>query len=115
MSAQVLIALGILNVWLLRFNKPTPYRGGTAKTMREEFAVYGLPSWSMWVVGGLKILFALSLLAGFWLPELIRPAAIGMAILMLGAIAMHTRVGDAAKKAVPASAVLLLSLVVAIN
>lgn len=113
MIAQLIIALGILNVWLLRFNKATAYRARTAKTMREEFAAYGLPLWFMWVVGGLKILFALSLLAGFWLPELIRPAAIGMAVLMLGAIGMHIKVGDALKKAVPASAVLVLSLVVA--
>jgi uncharacterized membrane protein YphA (DoxX/SURF4 family) len=113
MIAQLIIALGILNVWFLRFNKPTPYRGGTAKSMKEEFAAYGLPSWSMWVVGGLKIFFALCLLAGFWVPELIRPAAIGMAILMLGAIAMHIKVGDPLMKSVPASAVLALSLVVA--
>ena len=67
------------------------------------------------VVGGLKILFALSLLVGFWLPELIRPAAIGMAILMLGAVGMHIKVGDAWKKAAPAAFVLILSLVVAIS
>ena len=47
------------------------------------------------------------------MPELIRPAAIGMAILMLGAIAMHIKVGDALMKSAPASAVLVLSLVVA--
>jgi uncharacterized membrane protein YphA (DoxX/SURF4 family) len=113
MIAQLIIALGILNVWLLRFNKPTAYRGGTAKSMKEEFAIYGLPSWSVWVVGGLKILFALALLVGFWVPELIRPAAVGMAILMLGAIAMHIKVGDPIMKAAPASAVLVLSLIVA--
>ena len=95
--AQLILALGILNVWLLRFDKTTSYRAGTAKNMREEFATYGLPLWFMWVVGGLKILFALSLLVGFWLPELIRPAAIGMAILMLGAIGMHIKVGDELK------------------
>lgn len=115
MIAQVIIALGILNVWLLRFNKATIYRAGTARNMKEEFATYGLPLWFMWVVGGLKILFALSLLVGFWLPQLIRPAAIGMAILMLGAIGMHIRVGDPLKKAVPASIVFFLSLVVAIS
>lgn len=113
--AQLIIALGILNVWLLRFNKATAYRAGTAKNMREEFAGYGLPLWSMWVVGGLKILFALSLLAGFWLPQLIGPAAIGMAILMIGALAMHIKVGDPWKKSAPASAVLVLSLLLAIG
>ena len=57
--AQLIIGLGILNVWLLRFNKATAYRAGNAKNMKEEFSAYGLPLWFMWVVGGLKILFAL--------------------------------------------------------
>ena len=114
MIAQLIIGLGILNVWLLRFNKATIYRAGSANNMKEEFATYGLPLWFMWFVGGLKILFALSLLVGFWLPQLIRPSAIGMAILMLGALVMHIKVGDTLKKSVPASTVLVLSLVVAI-
>ena len=113
--AQVIIALGILNVWLLRFNKETAYRAGTAKNMRDEFSAYGLPLWFMWVVGGLKILFALSLLVGFWLPELIRPAAIGMGILMLCAVGMHVKVGDAWRKSLPAACLLILSLIVAIS
>jgi hypothetical protein len=115
MIAQLIIALGILNVWLLRFNKATAYRAGAAKSMKEEFTTYGLPLWFMWIIGGLKILFALSLLLSFWLPELIRPAAIGMALLMLGALGMHIKVGDALKKAAPASILLILSLVVALS
>lgn len=115
MIAQLSVAAGILNVWLLRFNKATDYRAGSAKNMKEEFTTYGLPLWSMWLVGGLKVLFALFLLVGFWQPQLIRPAAIGIAILMLGAIGMHMKVGDPLLKAVPASTVLVLSLVVAIS
>lgn len=114
MIAQLIVAFGILNVWLLRFHKATAYRAKAAGNMREEFAAYGLPVWFMWVVGGLKVIFALSLLAGFWLPQLIRPAAIGLAILMIGAIGMHFKVGDPWKKAVPAAIMLVLSLLVAI-
>jgi hypothetical protein len=113
--AQLIIAFGILNVWLLRFNKATIYRGGAAKNMKEEFATYGLPVWFMWVVGGLKVMLALSLLVSFWRPELMRPAAIGMAVLMLGAVGMHIRIGDAFKKTIPALSVLILSLLVAVN
>ncbi len=42
---QCLVALGLLNVWLLRFNRKTPYRdrGGSTASMREEFAAYGMP------------------------------------------------------------------------
>jgi DoxX-like family len=113
--AQLIIALGILNVWLLRFNKATSYRGGAAKNMKEEFATYGLPVWFMWFAGGLKVLLALCLLASFWKPELMRPAAIGMAILMAGAVAMHIKTGDALKKTTPALSVLILSLLVAFS
>ena len=113
--AQLIIALGIVNVWLLRFNKATIYRGGAAKNMKEEFATYGLPVWFMWFVGGLKVLLALSLLVSFWKPELMRPAAIGMAILMAGAVGMHIKIGDALKKTTPALSVLILSLLVAFN
>ncbi len=112
---QVVIALGILNVWLLRWSKSTPYRGGSAKNMKEEFAAYGLPVWFMWVVGGLKVILALALLASFWKPELLRPAAIAMAVLMIGAVGMHIKIGDAVKKTAPAFCVLVCSLLVAFS
>ncbi len=111
---QVVIALGILNVWLLRFGKPTGWRGGDAKSMKQEFEVYGLPAWSVGVVGFLKVLLAVLLLAGIWLPILTKPAAIGMAILMLGAVSMHLKVKDPLQKALPALCLLVLSLLVAI-
>jgi uncharacterized membrane protein YphA (DoxX/SURF4 family) len=114
MIAQMMVALGILNVWILRFNKATAYRAGTARNMKEEFATYGLPMWFMWAVGGLKILLALTLLAGFLLPQTVRPAATALAILMLGAIGMHIKAGDTLKKTAPASIMLVLTLVVAI-
>lgn len=114
MIAQLMVACGILNVWLLRFNMATAYRSGTAKNMKEEFATYGLPMWFMWGIGGVKILLALTLLVGFWLPPLVRPAALALAILMLGAIGMHIKAGDTVKKTTPASIMLVLALVVAI-
>jgi uncharacterized membrane protein YphA (DoxX/SURF4 family) len=110
---QVLIALGIYNVWLVRFGKATEWRGGTAKNLKEEFEVYGLPSWFMGVVGILKLLFATLLLVGIWYGPVVRPAAIGMAVLMLGAISMHFKVGDPLKRSVPAFTMLVLSGIVA--
>jgi hypothetical protein len=38
-----------------------------------------------------------------WVPMLVQPAAIGIAILMLGAVAMHVKVKDPANKSWPAS------------
>jgi hypothetical protein len=109
---QVVIALGIFNVWIFRYGKSTTWRGGSATNMKEEFAVYGLPGWSVGLVGFLKILFAVLLVAGLWVSAVVRPAAIGIGILMLGAIAMHLKVKDPAKKSLPAFSMLVLSLLI---
>jgi uncharacterized membrane protein YphA (DoxX/SURF4 family) len=109
---QIIVGCGLLNVWLIRFNKATAFRGGAAANMREEFAAYGLPAWSCYAVGFLKIISALALLIGLLVPVLVLPAAAVVAILMLGAVAMHIKVRDPLKKAVPALTVLFLSLVI---
>ena len=111
---QLVIALGIFNVWILRYGKSTNWRGGTAKTMREEFEVYGLPVWFMQCIGGLKILLAALLIAGIWISALTMPAAIGMAVLMSGAIIMHFKVKDPLQKSMPAFTMLVLSVAVAV-
>ena len=110
---QIIVALGIFNVWVLRYGKPTSWRGGDAKNMLEEFEVYGLPVWFMGVIGILKLLCATLLIAGVWFPVLTRPAALGLAVLMLGAVAMHIKVKDPLKRSLPAFSVLVLSLFVA--
>lgn len=109
---QIIVACGLLNVWLLRFSKPTAYRGGASANMLDEFAAYGLPAWTCYFVGFLKVTSAFALLAGLIYPKLVLPSAVVVALLMLGAIAMHSRVGDALKKSVPAIAVLLLCVTI---
>ena len=111
--AQLVLSLGLLNVWLLRFSKATAYRGGSAKTMREEFAVYGLPEAMLYVVGGLKLLVAVLMIVGFWLPVVVAPAAAVVSILIIGAILMHLKVKDPVIRFVPALGVFLLSLFIA--
>ena len=110
---QVVIALGIYNVWLVRSGKATDWRGGTAQNLREEFEAYGLPAWAMGAVGFLKLLFATLLLVGIWYSPVVRPAAVGMLILMMGAVAMHVKVGDPPKRSIPAFTMLILSAIVA--
>jgi hypothetical protein len=112
---QILVALGLLNVWVLRFHKQTPFRGGGARSMPEEFAAYGLPNWSLWAVGGLKILCALCLLAGIWMQGLVAPAAGILSLLMTAAIAMHFKVRDPLVKSLPAGTVLALVAVILAN
>ena len=101
-------------MWILRFNKETPYRGGIAKTMREEFTEYDLPAWSCYVIGFLKITASLFLLAGVKFPALILPSAILILFLMLAAFTMHVIVRDPIIKAMPAFSLLVLSTFVVI-
>jgi hypothetical protein len=113
-ALQLIVALGILNVWMLRSGRATPFRGGDAKTMREEFATYGLPFWFMCVVGVLKVSLALTLIAAIWFHNLAQPAAIGMGLLMLGAFVMHLKVKDPIKKSLPSLAVLAMCAAIAL-
>lgn len=107
---QLIVGLGLLNVWLVRPGSATAYRGGGAMSLKEEFAVYGLPSSAFFVVGALKISAALVLIAGVWASLPVQLAAGVVAALMVGALAMHIKVGDPAKKAVPAGIMLALSV-----
>ena len=111
---QVVVGLGILNVWLIRANWATGYRGGDAKTLKEEFATYGLPSWFFYLIGILKILCALAVLAGIWFHPLATLGGAGLAVLMAGAFSMHLKVKDPFSKAIPSLVMLALSLAIAL-
>ena len=106
---QLIVAVGLLNVWLLRSRTATSYRGGQATTLKEEFDAYGLPSVAFFIVGALKVGAGISLLVGFWMPGLIQPSATIVAVLMVGAIIMHVKVKDPIMKSVPAILMLLMS------
>jgi uncharacterized membrane protein YphA (DoxX/SURF4 family) len=111
-TLQVILALGLLNVWVVRARSSTPYRGGTARSLKEEFDVYGLPDWTFYLVGGLKITAAVLLIIGIWVPGLVRPSAAVVAVLMIGALAMHAKVKDPASRSLPALSVLALCVAV---
>lgn len=104
----VLLSGTIFNVWFFRFNKATPYRGGDATNLMEEFVVYGLDGSMIYLIGGVKLLACALLLLGLAYKKLVRPAALTLSVLMLGALAMHFRVGDPLMRSLPA--VLLLGL-----
>lgn len=107
---QLIIPLGIINVWLLRQNQGTAYRGGDASSLKAEFEAYGLPVWLFYTVGALKLSAAAMLLLGFFMPGLVLPGAALMSVLMLGAVAMHAKLGDPAIRYLPATAMLIMSL-----
>ena len=112
---NLIIALGILNVWLIRFNKKTSFRGGNAKNLKDEFKVYGLPEWLFFTVGVLKISLAILLIIGIWYKFLNIYTTISMAILMIGAIFMHYKVNDSLKKSLPAIGILIMLISTIIN
>lgn len=107
-ALQLVVGLGLLNVWLLRAPSATSYRGGEATTLKQEFAAYGLPGILFWIVGALKVGSGLILIAGVWLPLPVDVAAGLVAVLMVGAITMHIKVADPAMKSLPAALMLAM-------
>jgi uncharacterized membrane protein YphA (DoxX/SURF4 family) len=112
--AQTAAALWILDVWFVRFNKDTGYRGGDATNMKEEFEVYGLSETQMHAVGAAKVGLATAMLVGHAAPRLTRPASLGLAAFMVGAIGMHIKVGDPVKQYLPALSVFSLASISAV-
>jgi len=111
-ALKLIVALSILNVWLLRSRKATEWRGGSAGNMKEEFANYGLPMWVMPLIGTLKVLLSVALIASIWYEQIESIPAMGIAVLMLGAVFMHIKIGDPIKKSLPATTFLILSALI---
>ena len=105
---QLIISIGLINVWFFRFNKATQYRGGNAKNMREEFQAYGLPAWSMYLVGAAKVVIAVMLIVSIWFKELLVYNLLALAVLMIAAVLMHIKVKDPIKKSYPALSILFM-------
>ncbi len=109
-ALQIIIAIGLLNVWLVRFHKPTKYRGAGAGNMKQEFRAYGLPVWFMYVIGAAKLVIAAVIIIGLWVPVLVVPAAFVLGVLMIGAISMHAKVRDNIVRTIPAILMLAMSV-----
>ena len=76
-----------------------------AKPMVEQFREFGLPVLAVVVVGVLEVLGAIAL----WLPGLTVFAAVGLFLIMLGAVANHLKVKHAFKMYAPS---LILGLLI---
>ncbi|MCD8495093.1 MAG: DoxX family protein [Candidatus Pacebacteria bacterium] len=92
--------------------KKTAYRGAHAGNIVDEFKAYGLPLWSVYVVGGIKLIAATALLVGIIIPLLVVPSALALLIMMMGAIAMHIKIKDSLMQTAPA--LIMLALAVAV-
>ncbi len=100
----------VTNVWLFRFNKETPYRGGDAINMIEEFAEYGLNTNIMYLVGFLKIVASIGLIIGLLKTKISIYSSLLMSFLMIGAIYFHFKISDPAIKFFPSVLMLLCSI-----
>ena len=105
---QLIISIGLINVWFFRFNKATDYRGGNAKNMKQEFEAYGLPAWLMYLVGFAKVFIAVMLIVSIWFKELLVYNLLALAVLMIAAVLMHIKVKDPIKKSYPALSILFM-------
>ena len=115
---KMIIAFGILNVWIIRFNKKTAWRGGDSLSLKEEFQTYGLPIWFMYIVGFMKISLSLIIVIGtlsqffdtenYTILKLDTYVFSIMGFLMVGAILMHLQINDPLKKSLPAISILIL-------
>ena len=100
---QVSIILGIFYAWTIGFNIESKFRGGKARNLKEEFLVYGLPGWSLYFIGGIKLLLSSLLILGFYMPVLVKPVAGVLTVIMAVAVVMHLKIReDKLIKALPA-------------
>ena len=113
MALQITIAVVIIAVWIFRPRLDTNFRAGDATNIVEEFAIYGLPKWSVYVIGVTKLTLASLLVLGIWYSSLVQFAALGMGVLMAGAVTCHLKTkGDPLSRATPASLMLVMCVVV---
>lgn len=110
---KAIVGLSILIVWLVNPKKPSKWRGGDAKTITEEFELYGLPSWSVVIIGTAKVCLATLLLASIQYAEVEKIAALGLLFFLSGSVLMHLKVKDPLFKSIPAGIFLILCLAIA--
>ena len=113
-AIQIIIAIGIFNVWVIKLNKSSIYRGGDSKNMESEFRAYCFKSFFMKIIGFLKLSLACLLVAGIWFPNLVDVSAFFMGCLMIGAIGAHVKINDSLIKSLPAFIILSLSSILII-
>ena len=109
-AIKAVVGLSILNVWLVNSKSPSKWRGGDASTIKEEFALYGLPDWSVYLVGFCKVSLGILLLLSITFVQLVPYAALGLAFFLCGSILMHLKIKDSWYKSFPAAAFLSLCL-----
>ena len=112
-TLKIIVGISIINVWLIKPNKPSKWRGGDATTIIEEFNVYGLSKTFYNIIFVVKVGLAVLLLVSIKYDFLTLYSSLGLATLLLGSIAMHFKVKDALFKSFPAFLFMAMNLVIA--
>ena len=103
----LLVSFSVICAWF-KINLASPFRGGGAATMLEEFEAYGLNFNIMVMVGISKVTTAVLLLVGLYFKEkLVVPAATVMGFFMLAAIYFHISINDPIIPTVPSTLMLI--------
>jgi DoxX-like family len=100
--AQIIVALSILVVWVVRF-----------PNVEKEFKQYGLSTLIRSIVGASKIALSALLVAGIWYDDLVLVPALLLALFMLSAQYFHFKVGNSWQKHLPSLVLLTLCLFIA--
>ncbi len=110
--AKLVVGLGILNVWILRASKASPWRGLDALNLKEEFANYGLGLKFFYFVGAIKISASIGLIMSIWYPDFTELSSLALIATLIGSVIMHIKVKDPIKKCLPAISLILLLCVI---
>jgi len=108
---SIVVSLTVMNVWLLRSENSTMYRGGEAQSLFEEFQVYGLEEYFL-IIGIIKVSLAILLFLSLFFKKLRFISSLGIGIMMFAAIIFHFRAGDELIKSMPASIMMLSCLII---
>ncbi|UPT68488.1 MAG: DoxX family protein [Sphingobacteriales bacterium JAD_PAG50586_3] len=100
--AQVIVALSIVVVWVVRF-----------PNVEKEFKQYGLSTLIRSIVGASKIVLSTLLVAGIWYEDLVLIPSLMLALFMLSAQYFHFKVGNPWQKHIPSLLLLILCLFIA--
>ena len=77
--------------------------------LKDEFHSYGYSTLFFYFIGLLKFLFSLLIFIGIWIPGIVVWGALGMVVLMIGALFSHVKVLDSFNKSIPALIMLAMA------
>ena len=96
-ALKIISSVAIFFVWVVRYDN-----------IKKEFVEYNLPSWVRDLVGILKLSFATML--QFSNQEIVKIGALGICVLMLGAVVTHLRLKSNFRRYIASVAMLSISV-----